>query len=136
MHDGDMPKEKMLYFLKDGTVHKLTEQDLLLKNWKELEYVNYLFQFKDDEYRRWAKRIEATISERQMMTKEKTSGCIPKYIDDTGKEVEMKKDGVVLQTSFDMTFLSFSIDADEIKCIYLGERMKASSIEDPRAAIY
>jgi hemerythrin superfamily protein len=43
MHDGDKPKEKMLYFLKDGTVHKLTEQDLLLKNWKELEYVNYLF---------------------------------------------------------------------------------------------
>jgi galactokinase/mevalonate kinase-like predicted kinase len=70
------------------------------------------------------------------LIKEKISGYIPKYIDDTGKEVEMKKDGVVLQTYFGMTFLSFSTDADEIKCIYLGERMKASSIEDLRAAIY
>ena len=48
----------------------------------------------------------------------------------------MKKDGAILQNSFGMTFLSFSTDAEEIKCIYLGERMKASSIEDLRAAIY
>ena len=129
-------EKTLLYFLKDGKIHKLTEQDLLLKNWRELEHVHYLFQVKDDDYIRWAKRIETTISERQRLLQEKISGYTPKYIDDTGKEVKMKKDGVVLHTSFGMNFLSFSTDAEEVKCIYLGDRIKASSIEDLRAAIY
>ena len=37
MHDGTTPKVKILYFLRNGKVFMLSEQELALKHWKELE---------------------------------------------------------------------------------------------------
>ena len=54
LHDGTDPKVKMLYFLKNGKVCVLSEHDLDLKHWKELEHVLYLLNPKDRECKRWA----------------------------------------------------------------------------------
>ena len=67
---------------------------------------------------------------------EKKGDFIPKYINYCGKEIEMKKDGAELQTAVGIISLMFSLESAEVKCIQLGERMKVSTIENLRAAIY
>lgn len=37
-HDGAKKKEKLLYFTKDGSVKKMSIQELLLKSTKELKF--------------------------------------------------------------------------------------------------
>ena len=61
LHDGTDPKVKMLYFLKNGKVCILSEQELALKHWKELEHVLYLLNPKDRECKRWAESIQRNI---------------------------------------------------------------------------
>ena len=45
--DGRTDKEKMIYFLEDGQNYKITEIELMQKNWKELEHVMFLFKEKN-----------------------------------------------------------------------------------------
>ena len=65
MYDGVEPKVKMLYFLRNGTILMLTEHELLLKNWKELEYVLYLLELNNKECKRWAGRMEIIICDQK-----------------------------------------------------------------------
>ena len=53
----------MLYFLKKGKVFTLSEQELVLKHWKELEHVLYLLNPKDRECKRWAESTRRNIQE-------------------------------------------------------------------------
>ncbi|KAK1379443.1 hypothetical protein POM88_026187 [Heracleum sosnowskyi] len=50
-HDGTEKKEKLLYFMKDGSVKVLTIQELLFKSTKELKYVHYLLRWKNKVYK-------------------------------------------------------------------------------------
>ena len=42
--DGNQDKVKMVYFLEDGLNYKINENELMQKNWKELEHVLFLFK--------------------------------------------------------------------------------------------
>ena len=86
MHDGTEPKVKMLYFLKNGKVLMLTEHELLLKNWRELEHVLYLLKLKDEECKRWAKRMKMIIRDQKKVLGIKKEEFTPKYIDYCGKK--------------------------------------------------
>ena len=136
MHDGTESKVKMLYFLKNDKVFMITEQELLMKNWKELEHALYLLQLKDDECKRWADRIEMTFHDRKKVIGLRKEKFTPKYIDYYGKETEMKKNGATLQTTLRVTYLMFNSESAEVSCIFLGERMKVSKIESIIVAIY
>ena len=136
MHDGTTPKVKMLYFLRNGRVFILSEQELALKHWKELEHVLYLLNPKDRECKRWAESIKRNIQEKKKVLGLRSERFSPKYINYSGKETEMKKDGAILQTMLGITSLMFNSESDKGGCILLGERMKVSKIEDLRAAIY
>ena len=136
MHDGTDPKVKMLYFLREGKVFILSEQELALKHWKELEHVLYLLNPKDRECKRWAESIKRNIQEKKKVLRLRNEEFSPKYINYAGKETEMKKDGATLQTVLGITSLMFNPESDKGGCIILGERMKVIKIEDLRAAIY
>ena len=136
LHDGTDPKIKMLYFLKNGKVCVLSEQDLALKHWKELEHVLYLLNPKDREYKRWVESIQRNIFEKKKVLGLRIEKFSPKYINYAGKETEMKKDGATLQTVLGTTSLMFNPKSDKGGCIILGERMTVSKIEDLRATIY
>ena len=136
LHDGTDPKVKMLYFLKEEKVLTLSEQELALKHWKELENVLYLLNPKDRECKRWAESIKRNIQEKKKVLGLRKEEFSPKYINYAGKETEIKKDGATLQTVLGTTSLMFNSESDKGGCIILGERIKVSKIEDLRAAIY
>ena len=108
LHDGTDPKVKMLYFLKNGKVCVMSEQDLALKHWKELEHVLYLLNPKDRECKRWVESIQRNIFKKKKVLGLRKEKFSPKYINYAGKETEMKKDGVTLQTVLRTTSLMFN----------------------------
>ena len=126
----------MLYFLKNGKVFTLSEQELILKHWKELEHVLYLLNPKDRECKRWAESIQRNIQMKKKVLGLRKEKFSPKYINYAGKETEMKKDSATLQNVLGTTSLMFNPESDKGGCIILGERMTVSKIEDLRAAIY
>ena len=89
MHDGREPKEKMLYFMEDGRVLKVNEDDLMLRSGKELEYVLFLFKIKNDACARWKKKMEDVIDlqKKGMMARAEYK---PKYVNAYGKEVKWR----------------------------------------------
>ena len=66
----------------------------------------------------------------------KVTEFIPKYTDSDGNEIEMKKDGTKLVTTFGSTDLMVSPSSDEAKCVQLGEKMNETPIDVLRAAKY
>ncbi|KAK1358971.1 hypothetical protein POM88_043445 [Heracleum sosnowskyi] len=56
-HDGFDKKEKLLYFMKDGSVKILSIQDLLMKTTHELKYVHYLLRSKNQICKEWSDMI-------------------------------------------------------------------------------
>ncbi|KAK1372597.1 hypothetical protein POM88_028790 [Heracleum sosnowskyi] len=98
---GNLPQEKLVYFLKDGTTFVLTSLDISMKNLEELRYVRYLFVPKDDLCVKWRKKIQSSIDLQLMALKSKDTGYVPKYIDMDGREVEMKKGSAFIETSLD-----------------------------------
>ena len=105
--DGSKDKEKMIYFLEDGLKYKLNENELMQKNWKELEHVLFLFKEKDVVCSRWKKRIEATAAVQKKCI-QVNAEYKPKYLDAYCKEVEMKKGDAKLETFLGKTMLSFN----------------------------
>lgn len=65
-------KEKMLYFLEDGRVLEFEETELRMKDYKELEHVNYLLSQKNEVTRRWALSIKKHIDDRRKFIRVKT----------------------------------------------------------------
>lgn len=56
--DNSKPKEKFVYFLEDGRTFNLSNVDLLNKSCKELEYVIYLLEEKNEVTKNWVKSIK------------------------------------------------------------------------------
>ena len=67
MHDGKEPREKMLYFMEDGRVLKVNEEDLMLRRRKELERVLFLFKIRNAACARWQKKIKDSVKSSRML---------------------------------------------------------------------
>ena len=133
--DGNEDKVKMIYFLEDGLNYKLNENELMLKNWKELEHVLFMFKEKDAVCSRWKKRIEATAAEQKKCIQVSTE-YKPKYLDAYCKEMEMRKGDAKLETFLGKTMLSFNPLSIRGCAIDIGTGMHRSKLKDLRAAIY
>ena len=62
---------------------------------------------KDEECKRWAESIQSNIHEKNKVLGLRNERFGPKYINYSGKETEMKKDGAILQTMLRVTSLMF-----------------------------
>ena len=133
--DGNEDKVKMIYFLEDGLNYKLNENELMQKNWKELEHVLFMFKEKDAVCSRWKKRIEATAAEQKKCIQVSTE-YKPKYLDAYCKEMEMRKGDAKLETFLGKTMLSFNPLSIRGCAIDIGTGMHRSKLKDLRAAIY
>lgn len=136
LFDGDGTKQKLVYFLEDGKVFKVSETNVLLKTWKELQYVLYLLTVKNETTRKWSRYIKKTISDKKKGTKAKSDGAyIPKYVLDDDTEIEMILHSAYFETTFTVRHLSFNKNGKRLRCIYFDESMGKNSIYNLKAAI-
>ena len=133
--DGNEDKVKMIYFLEDGLNYKINENELMQKNWKELEHVLFMFKEKNAVCSRWKRRIEATAA-LQKKCIQVSAEFKPKYLDAYCKEVEMRKGDAKLETFLGRTMLSFNPLSIKGFSIDIGTGMHKSKLKDLRAAIY
>ncbi|KAK1391689.1 hypothetical protein POM88_010745 [Heracleum sosnowskyi] len=135
-HRG-LKKEFLLYFMADGRVYRIEEDDIHLKFWEELEYVLYLLKIKN----RNTHNASLVLKDRMMKSKvlfggSVSSAYIPKYRDAHGKLVEMKKNSARFRTALDKKVLEFNLESDKAFYIRLGNEMNKNNIYSLRAAIY
>ncbi|KAK1352302.1 hypothetical protein POM88_053566 [Heracleum sosnowskyi] len=135
-HRG-LKKEFLLYFMADGRVYRIGEDDICLKFWEELEYVLYLLKIKN----RNTHNAALVLKDRMMKSKvlfggNVSSAYIPKYRDAHGKLVEMKKNSARFRTALNKKVLEFNLESDKAFYIRLGNEMNKNSIYSLRAAIY
>ncbi|KAK1387259.1 hypothetical protein POM88_015437 [Heracleum sosnowskyi] len=101
-HDGAKEKEKLLYFMKDGCVKKMSIQELLIKSTKELKYVHYFLKKKNKVCKEWSGIILATIRQRFQDGGKKYDGkYTPVYLNLRDQEVEMQRGGIVKEISWE-----------------------------------
>ncbi|KAL6500615.1 hypothetical protein OROHE_025412 [Orobanche hederae] len=133
-----LKKDVLLYFMTDGRVYKVTEDDVKLKTWEELEHVLYLFKVKNQRTYDAAEELKKLVLKSKKLLKVKTIyPYVPKYINHEGKVVEMKWNSTKLTEGLlGEKFLEFNSDADKVGYIKLGANMKRNKINDLRAAIY
>ncbi|KAK1372998.1 hypothetical protein POM88_029191 [Heracleum sosnowskyi] len=135
-HDGFEKKEKLLYFMKDGSVKILSIQDLLMKTTKELKYVHYMLKWKNEVYV-WSDMILSTIRRRFLEGKNYTGDYTPMYLNLRDQDVEMQRGTAVKEIIFGMTQLNLNPDGKEIAYLLLEDQsLQRSSIQNLRAAIY
>ncbi|KAK1351406.1 hypothetical protein POM88_054379 [Heracleum sosnowskyi] len=136
-HDGFDKKEKLLYFMKDGSVKILSIQDLLMKTTQELKYVHYLFRSKNQMCKEWSDMILSTIRRRLDGNSNFNGNYTPMYLNQRGQDVEMQRGTAVKEVTFGMTQLTLNPDGKEITYLLLEEHsLQRSSILNLRAAIY
>ncbi|KAK1394509.1 hypothetical protein POM88_013565 [Heracleum sosnowskyi] len=136
-HDGFEKKEKLLYFMKDGSVKILSIQDLLMKTTQELKYVHYLLRWKNQVYKVWADMILSTIRRRLDGNSNFDGNYTPMYLNQRGQDVEMQRGTAVKEVNFGMTHLSLNPDGKEIAYLLLEEHsIQRNSIQNLRAVIY
>ena len=133
--DGNEDKVKMIYFLEDGLNYKINENELMQKNWKELEHVLFLFREENAVCSMWKKRMEATVAVQKRCI-QVSAEFKPKYLDAYCKEVEMRKGDAKLETFLGRTMLSFNPLSIKGYSIDIGTGMHRSKLQDLRAAIY
>ena len=133
--DGNEDKVKMIYFLEDGLNYKINENELMQKNWKELEHVLFLFKEENAVCSMWKKRMEATVAVQKRCI-QVSAEFKPKYLDAYCKEVEMRKGDAKLETFLGRTMLSFNPLSSKGYSIDIGTGMHRSKLKDLRAAIY
>ncbi|KAK1392039.1 hypothetical protein POM88_011095 [Heracleum sosnowskyi] len=136
-HDGIEKKEKLLYFMKDGSVKILSIQDLLMKTTQELKYVHYLLRWKNKVCKEWSDMILSTIRRRLDGNRNFYGNYTPMYLNQRGQDVEMQRGSAVKEVTFGMTQLTLNPDRKEIAYLLLEEHsLQRSSIQNLRAAIY
>ncbi|KAK1371186.1 hypothetical protein POM88_037278 [Heracleum sosnowskyi] len=136
-HDGFEKKEKLLYFMKDGSVKILSIQDLLMKTTHELKYVHYLLRWKNQVYKEWSDMILSNIRRRLDGNSNFNGNYTPMYLNQRGQDVEMQRGTAVKEVNFGMTHLSLNPDGKEIAYLLLEEHsLQRNSIQNLRAAIY
>ncbi|KAK1401566.1 hypothetical protein POM88_001171 [Heracleum sosnowskyi] len=118
-HDGFEKKEKLLYFMKDGSVKILSIQDLLMKTTQELKYVHYLLRWKNQVYKEWSDMILSTIRRRLDGNSNFNGNYTPMYLNQRGQDVEMQRGTAVKEVNFGMTHLSLNPDGKEIAYLLL-----------------
>ncbi|KAK1360233.1 hypothetical protein POM88_044707 [Heracleum sosnowskyi] len=136
-HDGFDKKEKLMYFMKDGSVKILSIQDLLMKTTQELKYVHYLLRSKNKMCKEWSDMILSTIRRRLDGNSNFNGNYTPMYLNQRGQDVEMQRGTAVKEVTFGMTELTLNPDGKEIAYLLLEEHsLQKSSILNLRAAIY
>ncbi|KAK1356527.1 hypothetical protein POM88_049783 [Heracleum sosnowskyi] len=136
-HDGFDKKEKLLYFMKDGSVKILSIQDLLMKTTQELKYVHYLLRLKNQMCKVWSDMVLSTIRRRLDGNSNFNGNYTPMYLNQRGQHVEMQRGTAVKEVTFGMTQLTLNPDGKEIAYLFLEEHsLQRSSIQNLRAAIY
>ncbi|KAK1378013.1 hypothetical protein POM88_024757 [Heracleum sosnowskyi] len=88
-HDGVEKKDKILYFMKDGSVKKISIQELLVQTTKELKYVHYLLKWKNGVCKEWSDMILSTIRRRFDEGRNYNGDYTPMYLNLRDQEVEM-----------------------------------------------
>ncbi|KAK1394261.1 hypothetical protein POM88_013317 [Heracleum sosnowskyi] len=136
-HDGFDKKEKLMYFMKDGSVKILSIQDLLMKTTQELKYVHYLLRSKNQICKEWSDMILSTIRRRPDGNSNFNGNYTPMYLNQRGQDVEMQRGTAVKEVTFGMTQLTLNPDGKEIAYLLLEEHsLQRNSILNLRAAIY
>ena len=131
-HDGFDKKEKLLYFMKDGSVKILSIQDLLMKTTQELKYVHYLLKRKNQVCKVWSDMILSTIRRRLDGDRNFNGNYIPMYLNLRDQDVEMQRGTAVKEVTFGMTQLTLNPDGKEIAYLLLEEH----SLQRSSIAIY
>ncbi|KAK1371387.1 hypothetical protein POM88_037479 [Heracleum sosnowskyi] len=136
-HDGAEKKEKLIYFMKDGSVKRMSIQELLVKSTKELKYVHYLLKGKNEVCKEWSNIILSTIRQRFDGGRNYDGEYTLMYLNLRGQEVEMQRGSVVKEMSLGMKQLSLNSDGKEFAYLLLEELdLQRSSIQNLRATIY
>ncbi|KAK1404093.1 hypothetical protein POM88_003698 [Heracleum sosnowskyi] len=136
-HDGTEKKEKLLYFMRDGSVKILSIQDLLVKTTKELKYVHYLLKWKNKVCKEWSDIILSTIRRRFDEGRNFNGDYTPMYLNLKDQDVEMQRGTAVKEMSFGMKQLILNPDGKEIVYLLVEDHnLSRSSIQNLRAAIY
>ncbi|KAK1385769.1 hypothetical protein POM88_023504 [Heracleum sosnowskyi] len=113
-HDGIEKKEKLLYFMKDGSVKILSIQDLLMKTTQELKYVHYLLRWKNKVCKVWSDMILSTIRRRLDGNSNFNGNYTPIYLNQRGQDVEMQRGTTVKEVTFGMTQLTLNPDGKKL----------------------
>ncbi|KAK1380754.1 hypothetical protein POM88_027498 [Heracleum sosnowskyi] len=136
-HDGFDKKEKLMYFMKDGSVKILFIQDLLMKTTQELKYVHYLSRLKNQMCKVWSDMVLSTIRRRLDGNSNFNDNYTPMYLNQRCQDVEMQRGTAVKEVTFGMTQLTLNPDGNEIAYLLLEEHsLQRSSIQNLRATIY
>ncbi|KAK1364805.1 hypothetical protein POM88_040366 [Heracleum sosnowskyi] len=136
-HDGTEKKQKLLYFMKNGSVKILSIQDLLVKTTKELKYFHYLLKWKNEVCKVWSDMILSTIRRRFHEGKNYNGNYTPMYLNLRGQDVEMQRGTAVKEMSFGMEQLTLNPDGKEIAYLLIEDHsLQRSSIQNLRATIY
>ncbi|KAK1368062.1 hypothetical protein POM88_034154 [Heracleum sosnowskyi] len=136
-HDSSEKKEKLFYYMKDGSVKILSIQDLLVKTTKELKYVHYLLRWKNEVCTVWSDMIFATIRRRLDGNRNFNGNYTPMYLNQRGQDVEMQRGTAVKEMSFGIKQLTLNPDAKEIAYLLIEDHiLQRNSIQNLRAAIY
>ncbi|KAK1365579.1 hypothetical protein POM88_041140 [Heracleum sosnowskyi] len=137
IHHKGLKKDFLLYFMADGRVYRIGENDIHLKMAEELEYVLYLLKVRNQRTQNATEVLRVRMMRAKVLSGAKiTSAYIPKYKDAHGKFVEMKRNSARLRTDLGVKVLEFNLDSDKPYFIRLGNEMRKNSIYSLRAAIY
>lgn len=137
IYQKSLQKDFLLYFITDGTVFKISENDIDLKLLEELKYVLYLFKVKNQRTQQAANVLRNKMLKAKALSGTRYTGeYIPKYRDYNGKIVDMKKNSARLKTDLGITVLDFNLESEKAHFIRLGNDMKKNKIYSLRSAIY
>ena len=135
LHAGSEKIEKMIYFMKDGSVKILTHQELLIKSSKELMFVQYLLKKKEGVHENWNNMILSTIRRRGNMNY--NGEYVPMYLNDRDQEVRMQRNTAIKEVVLGRRQLTLNIDGKDIAYVMVDKQeMQRSSIRNLRMAIY
>ncbi|KAK1355749.1 hypothetical protein POM88_049005 [Heracleum sosnowskyi] len=135
-HKG-LRKDFLLYFMADGRVYRIGENDIHLKMAEELEYVLYLLKVRNQRTQNAAEVLRVRMMRAKVLSSTKiTSAYIPKYKDAHGNLVEMRRNSAKLSTALGIKVLEFNLESDKAFIIRLGNDMRRNNIYSLRAAIY
>ena len=137
VYDKAIKKEFLLYFMADGRVYRISEEDTHLKLWEELEYVLYLLKVKNRSTYDASRVLKDRMLKAKALSGIRTSSTyVPKYRSANGDLVQMKRNSAKFRTALNKKVLEFNLESDKAFYIRLGNEMSKNSIYSLRAAIY
>ena len=126
----------LLYFLNDGTIFKVTNEGLKLKENLELEYILYILRVSSQATFKYANMIREILHNRRISLRKITGPFRPKSLNTEGKEVEMRRNSSKFETIDGVRVLTFNEESKEAHYIRLGNDIGRNSIYSLRSAIF